>query len=175
VALDGLNIALVIKSPQGEKVNDALKKGKMDLLSVYLDEKANEKQREALPRLLGALFGTSPVEGAKPPAFAPISLAVKGDVATIQIAEGKKLSAEIENVDVGDETKLAAKKGAASSKRIALTNTAPFPWVGGITQGYSHRFTYDDYDTKWDYKDRNAFFGTFHSKGTLPKEPEKKG
>ncbi len=168
VSFDGLNIAMVIRSPHGEKVMDSLRKGKMDLLSIYLDDRANEKQREAMPRLLGALFGTSPIEGSKPPVYVPISLEVKGDIAEIAIAGGDKLSAKLENIDLEGETK------HAKAKRITLTNSAPFPWVDQLTQGVSHGFKYDDYGTKWEYKDRNAFFGSFRTKGKLP-PPEKKG
>ncbi len=169
VSFDGLNIALVIRSPHGEKVMDALAKGKMDLLSIYLDDKANEKQREAMPRLLGALFGTKPVEGSHPPVYAPISLDVKGDVATFAIAGGQTLSAEIENVDASPAAKGTSAKKA---KRVTLVGAAPFPWVTRVTQGFSHSFRYDDHGTKWEYKDRNAFFGSVQANGKLP--PEKK-
>lgn len=171
VPLDGLDIAMVIRSPHGEKVMDALSKGKMDLLTIYLDDDANERQRAVLPRLLGALFGTSPIEGSKPPSYAAISLKEMGDVAEISIAGGKTLTARIENIDTGAETHHGhelPKAGKTEAKRISLTNAAPFPWVREVTQGYSHTFKYDDHGRKWEYKDRNAFFGKFQTKGTLP-------
>src|SRR5262245_21199934 len=47
--LDGLNLALVIKSPKGQKVVEAMTKGEMDHFAVYFDDKATEEQRKALP------------------------------------------------------------------------------------------------------------------------------
>src|SRR5438477_1066981 len=47
VPMDGLDIVMVIKSPHGKKVKDSLSKGDMDLVSMYLDDKANEKQKGA--------------------------------------------------------------------------------------------------------------------------------
>lgn len=172
VSMDGLKIVVVIKSPQGRVFKEAFGKGDMDLMSIYLDDKANEKQRAAMPRLLGGLFGTAEVKNTKAPVFVPISFEATGDVAKFGVAGGTKLAAEIENLDLAGETKHAAKTGAKKS-RISLTNSAPFPWITDLTQGFSHSFKYDDYGTKWEYKDRNAFFGVFNTKGTLP--AEKKG
>jgi hypothetical protein len=50
---------------------------------------------------------------------------------------------------------------------VTLTNTAPFPWVGDVTQGRSRAFDYNDLGTQWHYSGRNAFYSTFASKGTV--------
>jgi hypothetical protein len=167
VPMDGLDIVMVIKSPHGQKVKDSLSKGDMDLVSMYLDDKANDAQKGAMMKLLPALFGTKQMKNQKPPVWASMKLETHGDEAKFEVAGGQKLSMTIENVDVGGETKLAKPKRAGSSNRIVLSNSAPFPFVGDITQGFSKKFTYDDYGVKWEYKDRNAFFGTFSSKGAL--------
>jgi len=39
--------------------------------------------------------------------------------------------------------------------------------MGKVTQGKSKLFHYADGAIKWDYKDRNAFFGEFTTKGTI--------
>src|SRR5262245_24583478 len=50
--LDGLNMAMVLKSPKDQIIGEAFKKGDMDHFAVYLDEKATEDQRKALPMLI---------------------------------------------------------------------------------------------------------------------------
>ena len=50
-------------------------------------------------------------------------------------------------------------------KHITMDGVVPFPWMGKVTQGKSKTFHYADGATKWDYKDRNAFFGEFTTKG----------
>jgi len=164
VALDGLNVAVVFRSPQGVKVKDSFMKGEMDLFTLYLDDKATPQQREAMPGLLAALFGTQEVKGAKPPQWAPMKLTLSDDMAHFEIEGGKKLVFDIENVDVGEKDKAGYKKGDIGN-RIVLTNSAPFPWVHDVTQGVSKTFTYADLGRSWQYKGRNAFFGTISAGG----------
>jgi hypothetical protein len=164
VKLDGLNLAVVFRTPKGQKVKDAFGKGDMDLFTLYLDDKANAQQKEVMPKLIAALYGTGEIKGAKPPQWVPMSLTTDGDVAKFQIAGGSKLSFETENIDVGDQTKNGYKKGDIGN-RIVLTNTAPFPWVHDVTQGISRHFKYADLGTSWEYKERNAFFGTVDAAG----------
>ena len=165
--LDGLNMAIVLRSPKGQKVQDSFEKGEMDLFTLYLDDKATPAQREALNSVMPALFGTKEMKGSRPPQWVPMSLDVQGDVAKFTISGGEKLAFEIENVSVGDVTKLDA-KASPTSHRIELTNSAPFPWVRSLTQGLSKSFHYADLGTSWDYKDRNAFFGVIAASGGLP-------
>jgi hypothetical protein len=163
--LDGINFAGVIRSPKNQIVGEAFAKGEMDHMTFYFDDKASAEQKEAMGQLIPALFGDAEIKGFKAPQWVPMSLTVDGDVAKFD-AGGGKLSYEIENLDVGMETKDGAPKaGKAEKKRIQLTNSAPFPFIANPTQGRSHAFHYDDYGVKWDYKDRNAFFSTFKSKG----------
>jgi hypothetical protein len=159
--LDGLNLAVVIKSPKGQKVADAMSKGEMDHFAVYFDEKASEEQRKAFPDLMAALFGKVEIKNAKPPVFVPMTLESDGENAKFTIAD--KLTADIENIQVG-ETKFGNK---TVPKHIKLEGAVPFPWMGPVTQGRSRSFHYADGATKWDYKDRNAYFGEFTHKATL--------
>ncbi len=168
VGMGGLSLAIVLRSPGGKKVADALDTGDMDHLTVYIDDRATPEQRHVMPSLLMGLLGTKEVKGFKPPQFAPMTLSHDGDSARFQIAGGAKLSFDIENIDVEK-----ARPGVAHSegKRITLTNVAPFPWIKNVTQGYSKLFKYSDYGVNWEYKDRNAFFGTFATRGTSPAAP----
>ncbi len=170
--MDGLNLAIVLRSPKGQKVLDSFEKGEMDLFTIYLDDKASAEQKEAMNTLIPALFGTGEIKGSKPPQWSPMALEVNGDVAKYSIDGGKKLSFEIEDVVVPTKTKYG--KDNPKGNRIVLTNSAPFPWVTGITQGISKSFHYEDYGTKWDYSGRNAFFGEVMAKGTYTPEVAKK-
>lgn len=165
-ALDGLNIVGVIRSPEGAVVNEAMKKGEMDLMTFYFDDRANPQQREAIGRLMPALFGEGQPKGFKPPQFVPVKLDVQGDVARLDVGSGK-VAFEIENLSTGSDTKLGAKGKTVAKKRVTLTNSAPFPWIADPTQGRSKAFDYNDLGTKWHYEGRNAFFSTFSSMGTV--------
>jgi len=165
-SLDGLNLAIVLRSPQGKKVNDSFVSGDMDHLTVYIDDKATAPQRRVMPSLLGGLLGTKEVRGFKPPQFAPMSLTLNGDAARFDISGGRTLSFDIENIDV-EKVNPGVPHGDPG-KRISLTNVAPFPWITNVTQGYSKVFRYADLGMSWEYKDRNAFFGTFATKGVGP-------
>ena len=165
-ALDGLNIVGVIRSPEGAVVNEAMEKGDMDLMTFYLDDRATPPQREAIGKLMPALFGASQPKGFKPPQFTPIKVDVQGDIAKLDVGPGR-VTFEIENLSPGPDTKLAAKGRPGTKKRVTLTNTAPFPWVHDVTQGRAKVFDYDDLGHKWHYEGRNAFFSTFASTGTV--------
>ena len=170
VKLDGLNFAVVLKTPQDEKVGDAFEvKHETDLLTLYLDDRATEDQKKAMPQLLAGLLGTTPMKGFRPPQWAPMHLDVRGDVARFDIAGGSKLSFEIENIDL--DKVLPKVPRSDPGNRIGLTNVAPFPWIKRVTQGHSLSFHYDDLGAKWDYKDRNAFFGQAEASGTVPVPP----
>src|SRR5262249_26620631 len=108
------------------------------------------------------LFGSKEIKGARPPQFVPISLISDGETAQIDIANGK-LRADIVNIKAG-ETKVG---GKIVPKRIVMEGVAPFPWMGKVTQGRSKRFHCAEGMIKWDYKDKNAFFGEFATKGSF--------
>lgn len=160
--LDGLNVAIAAKFPKNRKVMDAFMKGELDHFAVYLDASANDAQRAAFPQLLAGLFGNMQIKNAKAPAFVPVTVKVDGDTVAID-AGGGKLTANITNIKTG-ETKTG---GKTLAQRISLAGAGPFPWVPTVTQGKSQSFHYADGNTKWDWKERNAFFGEFSTKGAL--------
>jgi len=168
VKMDGLNVVVVERTPKDQKVGDAFDiRREVDLLTLYLDDKASPEQKQAMPQLLDGMFGTQPMKGFKPPQWARMNLAVEGDVAKFQIDNGTKLSFEIENVNL--DKSLPGVPRSEAGKRISLTNVPPFPFIHHVTAGYSKSFHYADLGVSWDYHQRNAFFGTFAIKGTVPK------
>jgi hypothetical protein len=167
VKMDGLNFAVVLRTPRDEKVGDAFfLKGETDLLTLYLDDRASPEQKQAMPALLAGLLGTKEMKGYRPPQWAPMKLDVDGDVAKFEILGSAKLSFEIENVNL--DKVLPGVPRSDPGNRIALTNVAPFPWIKEVTQGHSKFFHYSDLGVAWDYKDRNAFFGKVTARGTVP-------
>jgi len=170
--LDGLNVVGVLRSPKSQKVLEAFMKGEMDHFAIYLDDKATDEQKAAIGPFLDALLGKMEIKGAKAPAFVPIKLDVNGDEAKIDIANGK-LTADIVELALPSETKEGKKQTA---KRYEIKGAAPFPFIPMVNQGKSKSFHYADGPVKWDYKDRNAFFADFATKGSAaaPEAPAKK-
>src|SRR5215471_10824619 len=114
--LDGLNVAVVLRSPKSQKVLEAFTKGEMDHFAIYLDDKANDEQKAAMGPFLEALFGKMEIKGAKAPAFVPIKLDVNGDEAKFDISNGK-LTGDIVNLALPGETK-EGKKSAVKRYKI---------------------------------------------------------
>src|SRR5262249_41362509 len=133
-ALDGFNFAGVIRAPKNTVVADAMEKGEMDLITFYFDDKATPEQREAFGKIMPSLFGTKEFKGAKPPQFVPMKFEVNEDNAKLD-AMGGKITFDIDQISLGEDTKMAAKGKKGAKKRVALTNSAPFPWVADPTQG----------------------------------------
>jgi hypothetical protein len=159
--MDGLNVALVFRTPANAIVLDAFKKGEMDHFAVFLDDKASDEQKKAFPVMMEAMFGKDEIKGAKAPAFVAMTLTSDGENA--KFTAGDKLSAEIVNIKIGE----AKMGGKMVPKHITLDGAVPFPWMGKVTQGKSLSFHYADGATKWDYKERNAYFGEFAHKATV--------
>lgn len=164
--LDGLDLAIVFRSPREKKVADSFLAGDLDHMTVYLDDRATANQRAVMPSLLAGLLGTGEARGFKPPQYVSTLLTVEGDRARFEIDRGARLSFDIENVDL-DRVSPNFPRGDRSN-RIALTNVAPFPWIQNVTQGVSRSFKYSDFGVVWEYGGRNAFFGTFATQGNAP-------
>lgn len=141
VAVEGLNLALVGNLPSKEQA--------WKFVRYYLDDKASPPQRAVLPDLAATMFG-----GPATTRWVPMDLNVDGDIARFQIEKGRTVSFEIEKVVRG-------------GSRIIIENAAPAPWIGPMTQGFSHSFKYSDEGVSWEYKQRNAFFAEVIADGML--------
>lgn len=160
--LDGMRFAVVARFPKNKKVLESFGKGELDHFAVYIDDKLTPEQRAAVPQFMEGLLGKMEIKGAKAPSFVPITFTREGDIAKADIGKGM-LTAEMENIKIG-ETKHGAK---ITPKYITMDGVVPFPWMGQVTQAKSKSFRYVDGKIKWDYKDRNSFFGEFKTKGAL--------
>ena len=166
VKLDGARLAIVARFPKNKLVMESFSKGELDHFAVYIDDKLTDAQRAVVPQLMDGMFGKMDIKGAQAPAFVPIAFTREGDMAKTDIGKGM-LTADLENIKVG-ETKHGAK---ITPQYIEMHGVVPFPWMGTVTQAKSKSFHYVDGKIKWDYKDRNAYFGTFTAKGALEAAP----
>ena len=166
VKLDGARLAIVARFPKNKLVMESFGKGELDHFAVYIDDKLSPEQRAVVPQLMDGMFGKMEIKGAQPPAFVPITFTRDGDSAKADVGKGM-LTADLENIKVG-ETKHGAK---VMPSYIEMHGVVPFPWMGKVTQAKSKSFHYVDGKIKWDYKERNAYFGEFTAKGALEAAP----
>lgn len=151
VPLDGLNVGLAAHSP------GHMLKVKWDV-ALYLDERANPAQRDAL----GAIFGGQ--AGGEPAALGPLIGKVLGvKRAKIEYkAHGKRRSLRIPNVA---EMEIEALEGQGGEE-VTLQNV-PFTAVPNQTTvvAKSKRLNLHDHGFNWDLSEKNGFYSPFAFKG----------
>jgi len=146
-SLDGLNVALAVHTPG----NMAKTKWKA---ALYLDQRASEKQRDALTRIF------SGQEGGHPAVLASFIGEVLG-AKSVDIeyrAEGKRYSMKLAGVA---EAEIEAIGGAGEAEvKISghpLCIAPGYP----VTVAKSRRLSYQDYGMKWELSGRTGFFSPF--------------
>jgi hypothetical protein len=151
VALDKLNAALAAYSP------GHMMKVKWDV-ALYLDEKANKEQRDALGTILGGQAGGEPA------ALAPFIGRIMG-VKPVRIefeAKGKERSLRIPQIA---EVEIAAIEGHGG-KLVTLENS-PFSAVANQTTvvAKSKKLTLHDHGWNWNISEKNGYYSPFEFKG----------
>ena len=151
VSLDGLNVALAAYAP-GHMVQV-----KWDI-ALYLDEKANPAQRDALTTIYAGKAGGEPA------ALAPLVGKVLG-VTPVHIeftAKGRERSLRIPRIA---EMEIAALEGAGG-KEVTLENL-PFIAVPNQTTvvAKSKKLTFHDHGMDWNVSGKNGFYMPFAFKG----------
>lgn len=149
--LDGLNVALAAYAP------GHMLKVKWDI-ALYLDEKANPEQREALTTIYAGKAGGEPA------ALGPLVgkvLGVKSVPIQFTVA-GKERSLRIAKIA---EMEITALPGA-SGKDITLENT-PFGAVPNqtIVVAKSKKLSFHDFGMDWNVSEKNGFYMPFSFKG----------
>ena len=152
VSLDGLNAALAIYSP------GHMLKVKWDV-ALYLDEKANPKQREALTAIYGGQAGGEPA------ALAPQIGRVLG-VKPVPIefhSKGKERSMKIPGIA---EMAITAMEGQ-DGKEITLEHI-PLTAVPNETTvvAKSKKLSLHDHGLNWEVSEKNGFFSPFRYKSS---------
>ena len=150
-SLDGLNVALAAYSP------GHMLKVKWDV-ALYLDERANPKQREALTSIYAGKAGGEPA------ALVPFIGRVLG-VKSVQIeyhSKGKQRSMRIPGIA---EMEVAALEGAGG-KEVLLENV-PLTAVPNerTVVAKSKKLSYRDHGLDWNVSEKNGFFSPFRYKG----------
>ena len=151
ISLDGMNTALAAYSPGN------MLKTKWDV-ALYIDEKANPAQRDALTKIFAGQVGGEPA--ALGPLIGKV-LGVKPVSITYQ-AKGKERSMRIPNIA---EMEIAAIEGQGG-KLVTLENI-PLTAIPNQTTvvARSKKLSYRDHGLNWDISGKNGFYSPFSFKG----------
>ena len=143
-SLDGLAVAEFVQSPEGETMFDSFGNWKFDY--VYIDERANEKQREALRELAAHFFAP----GAKKREFryVPISRKIAGDEHTITVGTYGVCAGHLIE---GGYT------GAPKVVNPPLADPTHMEYLQGVTT----TLTYNDAGQGWKYEKSNYMRNKF--------------
>jgi hypothetical protein len=151
IRLDGLNAALAVHSP-GHMMEVKWR------AAAYLDERADERQRQALMRILGGHAG------GVPGVLAGFIGEMKG-VRSVPIefrAEGKERSLTIAGVAAAEIEAISGQnEGEVTVSGHPLAVAPGFPAV----VGRSRHLQLADHGWKWSLNGKNAFFSPFAYEG----------
>jgi hypothetical protein len=147
VNLDGFNTALAIYSP-GHMLQTKWR------VALYVDERANQGQRDALTQIFsgqagGHLAGVAPLIGE----------ILGGKTAAIEYrAEGKRRSMRLGEIAEAEIDGLPGSDG----NDVTVAN-APFAAVPGVplVVAKSKQMSFSDYGLKWEVSNKNGFFSPF--------------
>jgi hypothetical protein len=141
--LDGLNAAMIARTP------GVMADGNWSV-ALYLDERADEQQRQALQAIFTGAVG-GPVAVLAP--FISTVLGVKAVPITFQ-AQGKRRSVEIPSVM---ELAVHAAPSLNPNEAIWATNAHPFAPSVAMAVG-DERSTFADYGMRWDNSGKNGHY-----------------
>ena len=144
IPLDGLNVALAARTP------GVMAEGNWSV-ALYLDERANEQQRQALQAIFTGSVG-GPVA-----ALAPFISTVLG-VKTVPITfhkEGKRRSVEIKSVM---QVSVHALPSMNPDEEIWAKTGHPFAPTSLAMAVGEEKSTWTDYGMRWDNSSKNAHY-----------------
>jgi hypothetical protein len=150
VELAGLNVVNILSTPGPIAEGNAT-------AALYIDERADESQREAL----GAIFGGQ--AGGPLAALGPLITSFLGVkyVPIEYVAQGNSRSGGIPDIL---DLRIEAITGANPDDPIWLEN-APHPVSTRISMARSTTATYTDYGLNWDNTGRNGHYSAFEWSG----------
>jgi hypothetical protein len=146
VTLDGLNAVVMADSP------GVMAEGNWSV-ALYLDDRADDQQREALQAVFSGSAG-GPLGG-----LAPLISKVLG-VKSVPIAyriDGKRRSVEIPNLM---HMSVHAAPSLDAKKEIFATNAHPFAPEGVVMAVGDEASTWTDYGLRWDNSGKNGHYAT---------------
>lgn len=144
VTLDGLAVGQFVQSPEHQSMFESF--GNWNFDYIYIDEKANEQQREALKELALHLFP----QGAKAREyrFVPITREIQGAEHTTTVGKYAVVSGHLIEGGFGGNPKVV---------NVPLAD----PTHKEFLQGEATRYSYKDAGQGWEYKDSNYMFNKF--------------
>jgi len=149
INLNGLNVVGVFYTP-GNMV-----KGPKWQAAVYLDERADKKQADALGKIFSGQVGGFPAVVAS---FIDIVVGVKATKIDI-VVEGKKRHLKIPQIL---ELDIEGVTGGEPDKESCITNPALYGAPGNNPViARSSKYTYKDHKFNWNNSGKNAFYSQF--------------
>ncbi|MDP9366738.1 MAG: DUF1326 domain-containing protein, partial [Chloroflexota bacterium] len=145
VSLDGLNAALIARTP-GPMIEGNWS------VALYVDERADERQREALQAIFAGQAGGTMGN------FAPLISEVLG-VKAVPITyrtEGKRRSVEIPGIMTMAVHPVASAMG--EDKELVAINAHPFAPEGVAMAVGEQGSTWADYGLRWDNSGKNGHY-----------------
>ncbi len=152
-SLDGLAVGEFVQSPEHQSMFESF--GKWNFDYVYIDEKANEEQRQALKEIAGHLF--PPAAKAREFRYVSITRQIEGDEHTTTIGDYGSFSGHL----------IAGGYGGAPK---VINPPLADPTHKEFLQGEATKLTYKDAGQNWKYENSNYMRNKFQ---TTSKEYEK--
>ncbi len=142
--LDGLALAQFVQSPEGKSMFESF--GNWNFDYVYIDERANEQQREALKQIAGHLF--PPAAKTREFRFVPISRSLQANEHQIGVGKYGEFSGHLVSGGDGKPPKVVNPPMADPTHKSFL-------------QGETTTLAYHDAGQNWKYEHSNYMFNRF--------------
>jgi hypothetical protein len=144
VSLDGLFVAQFVQSPEHQTMFESF--GKWNFDNVYIDEKANDEQREALKAL--SLHFFPPAAKTREYRYVPITREIQGEEHITTIGNYAVCSGHL----IG---------GGFDGHPKVINPPLADPTHAEFLQGQTTKLTYSDAGQGWEYKDSNYMWNKF--------------
>jgi hypothetical protein len=145
VKLDGLAIASIGQSPEGQTMMDSY--GNWNFAYNYIDQKATPEQRKALQAIAGTIL-TPGVSKKTETRYVPITRKIEGKEHQITIGQYGTFHGHLIEGGLGGSSKIINPPGAD-------------PLHHEYAQGRTSKMTYTDADQNWSWSNSNYMLGTF--------------
>ena len=145
VPLDGLAVGGMVESPEGKSMMESV--GSWKFSNVYIDDKANPQQREALLAIVSKVMpaDASPKKEVR---YVPIGRTITGKEHSITLGQYGKFSGHLIEGGLGGSSKIVNPPGAD-------------PLHKEYEQGTTTQLAYNDAGNDWHFENSNYMFGTF--------------
>ena len=145
VKLDGLSVGQMSQSPDGKAMMDSF--GDWNFLYLYIDEKANPEQREAL-KAIGSTVLAGGASKKTETRYVPLARKIDGKEHSISLGKYGSFSGHTIEGGLGGSVKIVNPPGAD-------------PLHHEYLQGENTKVAYNDAGQNWDFSGSNYMWGTF--------------